>query len=148
MTRYAELQVTTHFSFLRGASSADELFTAAAALGIDALGIVDRNSLAGIVRAWEAAKATGVRLVVGCRLDLTDGMSILVYPIDRPAYSRLTRLLSLGKARGGKGNCLIDFADVAEHADGMIGVLVPDEADETCAVQLRKMPELFTPTDI
>jgi len=141
--RYAELQVTTHFSFLRGASSADELFATAAALGIDALGVVDRNSLAGIVRAWEAAKATGVRLIVGCRLDLTDGMSILVYPIDRPAYSRLTRLLSLGKARGGKGNCLIDFADFAEHADGMIGVLVPDEADETCGVQLRKMAELF-----
>ncbi|WLR95381.1 error-prone DNA polymerase [Shinella zoogloeoides] len=141
--RYAELQVTTHFSFLRGASSADELFATAAALGIDALGVVDRNSLAGIVRAWEASKATGVRLVVGCRLDLTDGMSILVYPTDRPAYSRLTRLLSLGKARGGKGNCLIDFADLSEHAAGMIGVLVPDEADEACAMQLRKMAELF-----
>ena len=63
MMRYAEMQVTTHFSFLRGASSADELFAAAAALGIDALGVVDRNSLAGIVRAWEAAKTTGVRLV-------------------------------------------------------------------------------------
>ena len=143
MTRYTELQVTTHFSFLRGASSADELFGTAAALGIDALGVVDRNSLAGIVRAWEAAKATGIRLVVGCRLDLTDGMSILVYPMDRSAYSRLTRLLSLGKSRGGKGNCLIDFADVAEHAAGMIGVLVPDEADEACGVQLRKMAELF-----
>ena len=114
MTGYAELQVTTHFSFLRGASSADELFAAAAALGIDALGVVDRNSLAGIVRAWEAAKTTGVGLVVGCRLDLTDGMSILVYPMDRPAYSQLTRLLSLGKSRGGKGNCLIDFTDVAQ----------------------------------
>ncbi|MCR6502053.1 error-prone DNA polymerase [Shinella sp. CPCC 101442] len=141
--RYAELQVTTHFSFLRGASSADDLFATAAELGIAALGIVDRNSLAGIVRAWEAAKTSGVRLVIGCRLDLTDGMSILVYPMDRSAYSRLTRLLSLGKSRGGKGNCLIDFADVATHAAGMIGVLVPDEADEACGVQLRKMAELF-----
>ncbi|MCJ8056977.1 error-prone DNA polymerase [Shinella curvata] len=140
---YAELQVTTHFSFLRGASGAEELFGTAAALGIDTLGVVDRNSLAGIVRAWEAAKSTGVRLVVGCRLDLTDGMSILVYPMDRPAYSRLTRMLSVGKSRGGKGNCLIDFADVADHAAGMIGVLVPDEADETCGVQLRKMADLF-----
>ncbi|PSJ57671.1 error-prone DNA polymerase [Pseudaminobacter soli (ex Li et al. 2025)] len=141
--RYAELQITTHFSFLRGASSADELFATAAALGIDTLGVVDRNSLAGIVRAWEAAKATDVRLVVGCRLDLTDGMSILVYPMDRSAYARLTRLLSLGKARGGKGNCLLEFADLAEHAAGMIGVLVPDEADEACGVQLRKLAELF-----
>ena len=101
--RYAELQVTTHFSFLRGASSAEELFATAAALGIDALGVVDRNSLAGIVRAREAAKITSVRLIVGCRLDLSDGMSILVYPTDPPAYSRLTRQLSLGKSRGGKG---------------------------------------------
>ena len=68
---YAELQVTSHFSFLRGASSAEELFATAALLGIPALGITDRNSLAGIVRAHEAAKVTGVRLVVGCRLDLT-----------------------------------------------------------------------------
>ena len=68
--RYAELQVTSQFSFLRGASSAEELFAQAALYGIDALGIVDRNSLAGIVRAHEAAKVTGVRLVVGARLDL------------------------------------------------------------------------------
>ena len=89
MTRYAELQCASHFSFLRGTSSAEELFGAAAALGIEALAITDWNSLAGIVRAHEAAKATGVRLIVGCRLQLTDGSEILVYPTDRPAYSRL-----------------------------------------------------------
>src|SRR5438132_1177795 len=105
MTRYAELQCTSHFSFLRGASSCDELFAQAALMGIEALGIVDRNSLAGIVRAHEAAKATGVRLVVGCRLDLVDGTSVLVYPTDRPAYARLCRLLSLGKKRAGKAQC-------------------------------------------
>jgi error-prone DNA polymerase len=82
---YAELQVTTHFSFLRGASSPRELFEQAKLLGLPALGIVDRNSLAGIVRALEASRSTGVRLVVGCRLDLQDGMSILVYPTDRAA---------------------------------------------------------------
>ena len=70
---YADLQVTSHYSFLRGASSPEELFAAAALLGIKALGIVDRNSLAGVVRAHEAAKVTGVRLVVGCRLDLRCG---------------------------------------------------------------------------
>ena len=89
---YAELQVTTHFSFLRGASSPRELFEQAKLLGLPALGIADRNSLAGIVRAHEAARETGVRLVVGCRLDLEDGTSLLVYPTDRPAYSRLCRL--------------------------------------------------------
>ncbi|TNB47350.1 PHP domain-containing protein [Martelella lutilitoris] len=65
--RYAELQVTTHFSFLRGASSCDELFARAADLGIEAIGVVDRNSLAGVVRAFEASRQTGVRLVVGYR---------------------------------------------------------------------------------
>ncbi|WJR66384.1 error-prone DNA polymerase [Neorhizobium sp. CSC1952] len=141
--KYSELQVTTHFSFLRGASSADELFATAAALRIDALGVVDRNSLAGIVRAWEAAKTTGVRLVVGCRLDLTDGMSILVYPTDRPAYSRLTRLLSLGKSRGGKGKCVLGFPDVEAYSEGLLAVLVPDEADDIYAGQLRKVAATF-----
>ncbi|ANL10306.1 error-prone DNA polymerase 1 [Rhizobium sp. N113] len=141
--QYAELQVTTHFSFLRGASSAAELFATAKLLGIKAVGVVDRNSLAGIVRALEASRETGVRLVVGCRLDLQDGMSILVYPTNRAAYSRLTRLLTLGKGRGGKGNCILHLDDVALYAEGLLGILVPDLPDETCAVQLRKMHEIF-----
>ena len=111
---YAELQCTSQFSFLRGASSCEELFAQAAVLGLQALAITDRNSLAGIVRAHEAAKATGVRLIVGCRLDLTDGASLLVYPTDRPAYGRLCRLLSLGKRRGGKAKCLLGWEDVAQ----------------------------------
>ncbi len=141
--RYAELQVTTHFSFLRGASSADELFATAAAMGIDAIGVVDRNSLAGIVRAWEAAKATGVRLVVGCRLDLKDGISLLVYPTDRAAYSRLTRLLTLGKSRGGKGNCILDLSDVEAYSEGLLAILISDEADDVYAGQLRKIVTIF-----
>lgn len=141
--RYTELQVTSHFSFLRGASSCEELFAEAAAMGIEALGIVDRNSLAGIVRAHEAAKAVGIRLVVGCQLDLTDGMSVLVYPIDRPAYARLCRLLSLGKKRGGKAKCHLEWADLAAYGEGMIAVLVPDVADEICALRLRRMREVF-----
>ena len=115
--RYAELQVTSHFSFLRGASSAEELFAQAALLGIEALAVADRNSLAGIVRAHEAAKSTGVRLIVGCRLDLADGTSLLVYPTDRPAYSRLCRLLSIGKRRGGKGRCHLEWSDVTAYAE-------------------------------
>ncbi|TNM59881.1 error-prone DNA polymerase [Aliirhizobium smilacinae] len=141
--KYAELQVTSHFSFLRGASSAQELFVAAKELGIEALGVVDRNSLAGIVRALEASRDTGLRLVVGCRLDLQDGMSILVYPTDKAAYSRLTRLITLGKGRGGKDNCILHLDDVALYAEGMIGILVPDLPDDTCALQLRKMADTF-----
>jgi error-prone DNA polymerase len=141
--RYAELQVTSHFSFLRGASSCEELFATAAAMGIEALGIADRNSLAGIVRAHEAAKATGIRLVVGCRLDLSAGMSALVYPTDRPAYSRLCRLLSLGKKRAGKGKCDLAWPDLAAYGEGLIAILVPDTADEECALRLRRMREVF-----
>ena len=141
--RYAELQVTSHFSFLRGASGCDELFAAAAALGIEALSIVDRNSLAGIVRAHEAAKTTGVRLVVGCRLDLSDGMSVLVYPTDRPAYSRLCRLLSLGKKRGGKAKCLLEWTDLIAYGDGLLAVLLPDLADDACGLRLRRLRDAF-----
>ncbi|CAN7694472.1 error-prone DNA polymerase [Rhizobium sp. LjRoot30] len=141
--RYAELQVTTHFSFLRGASSADELFATAKALGIKAIGIVDRNSLAGVVRALEASRSTGLRVVVGCRLDLQDGMSILVYPTDKIAYSMLTRLLTLGKSRGGKGRCILTLDDVALYAEGLIAILIPDLPDETLAIQLRKMAVVF-----
>ena len=86
--RYAELQATSHFSFLRGARSCEELFATASLMGIDAVGIVDRNSLAGVVRAHVAARTTGIRLIVGCRLDLADGMSVLhetVYE-DRLVY--------------------------------------------------------------
>jgi error-prone DNA polymerase len=141
--RYAELQVTTHFSFLRGASSADELFATAKEMGFEAVGIVDRNSLAGIIRALVASRATGLRLVVGCRLDLQDGMSILVYPTDRAAYARLTRLITLGKSRGGKNNCILHLDDVVLYNEGLIGVLVPDLPDDVCAVQLRKMAKIF-----
>jgi len=140
---YVELQATSHFSFLRGASSCEELFSQANVCGIEALAIVDRNSVAGIVRAWEAAKATDVRLIVGCRLDLVDGTGLLVYPTDRTAYSRLTRLLSVGKRRAGKAKCNIDWGDVADWSEGLIAVLVPDEADETTALNLRRLRDTF-----
>lgn len=141
--RYAELQVTSHFSFLRGASSAEELFSQAALMGIEALAVADRNSLAGIVRAHEAARTTGVRLIVGCRLDLADGMSLLAYPTDRDAYSRLCRLLSLGKARAGKAKCHLEWSDVVAYGEGLIAVLLPDVADETLALRLRHLREAF-----
>src|ERR1700688_644749 len=143
MSGYAELQVTSHFSFLRGASSCEELFAHAALLGIPALGIADRNSLAGIVRAHEAAKVTGFRQIVGCRLDLADEMSVLVYPTDRPAYSRLCRLLSIGKKRGGKAKCILNWEDLVDWSDGLIAVLIPDTADDACALRLRRLRETF-----
>jgi error-prone DNA polymerase len=144
--RYAELQVTSHFSFLRGASSCAELVAQAGALGIEALAVVDRNSLAGIVQAHKAVKELpggNVRLVVGCRLDLVDGMSLLVYPTDREAYARLCRLLTIGKKKAGKGKCHLDWTDVVEWNEGLIAVLVPDEADDVAAFHLRRLRETF-----
>src|SRR3984893_13539126 len=70
-------------------------------------------------------------------------MSVLVYPADRPAYARLCRLLSLGKKRGGKAQCRLDWSDLAAYGEGMIAVLVPDEADDTCALHLRRLSEAF-----
>ena len=97
------------------------------------------------MRAHEAAKVTGVRAVVGCRLDLACGTALLVYPTDRAAYARLCRLLSLGKGRAGKGGCELHWADVAERAEGLIAVLVPDAADADCAARLRRLAEVFGP---
>lgn len=141
--RYAELQVTTHFSFLRGASSCDELFEQAKNLGIEALGIVDRNSLAAIPRAYEAADNHGIRLVIGCRLDLDDDLSVLVYPMDRPAYGRLCRLLSVGKKRGGTGKCRLTWDDLVAYGEGLIVVLLADLADDLCALRLRRLKAAF-----
>jgi error-prone DNA polymerase len=141
--RYAELQVTTNFSFLRGASHPDELVVTAAALGLEAMAVTDRNSLAGVVRAHETARQLGLRLVVGARLDLTDGASLLCLPTDRAAYGRLTRLLSLGKRRARKGECQIAQADVAAHGEGQILLVLPPEGqavlpDQAFARQLAE----------
>jgi error-prone DNA polymerase len=140
---YADLQVTTHFAFLRGVSSAEELFSTAAALGTKALGIVDRNSLAGVVRAHEAAKATGVRLIVGCRLDLECGTSLLIYPTDRAAYGHLCRLLTVGKARAGKGACHLGWADVEEWNAGLLAILLPDDLKDDLGEELTKLARIF-----
>ncbi len=148
---YVELQATTHFSFLRGASSAEELFSAAALLGITALGVVDRNSVAGMVRAWEASKTTGVRLVPGCRVDLVSGESLLLYPTDRPPWSRLTRLLTAGRPQGrdeagrwpGKSECRLGWEEIEVHSEGMIAALVAGEGDDTDAAALARLADLF-----
>ena len=132
---YAELQAVSNFSFLRGASHADELVERAAALGLAAIGIADRNTLAGAVRAHVAAKAVaakaaaageaGLRLLTGTRLDLASGPSLLCYPRDRAAYGRLCRLLTLGQRRAAKGGCVLHMDDVAAHTDGQVLIVLP-----------------------
>src|SRR5215471_2325872 len=112
---YAELQVTSNFSFLEGASHPAELVLGAKALGLSALAITDRNTLAGIVRAHAAAKEVGIRLVIGARLDFLEAASVLVFPTDRAAYGRLAQLLTQGKRRAKKGVCHLGLADLLAY---------------------------------
>jgi error-prone DNA polymerase len=86
---------------------------------------------------------TGVRLVVGARLDLADGTALLAYPTDRLAYARLCRLLTLGKARAGKGRCQLDWNDLAAYGEGLLAILVPDVVDDECGLRLRRLREAF-----
>jgi len=127
MTRYAELEVTTNFTFLHGGSHPEELVATAKALGLAAIAVTDRNTLAGVVRAHLAAKETGIKFIVGARLDLQDGLSLLTFPTDRAAYGRLCRLLTLGQRRAEKGACTLYLDDLAAHAEGLIFIALPPE---------------------
>ena len=122
---YTELQVTTNFSFLDGASHPEELVQQAALNGYASIAITDKNSFAGIVRGHVAAKAKGIRLIPACRLDLMDGMSLLAYPTNRDAYTKLSALLTVGNLRTEKGKCDLYKADVYRHAEGSKFIVVP-----------------------
>src|SRR6185295_5599446 len=141
-TPYAELAVTTNFSFLRGASHPEELMRQAAALGLAGIGIADRNSVAGVVQAYAAveqlnekirelnethqANAPELKLAVGARLCFADGTpDILAYPQNRSAWGRLTRLLTVGKSRGEKAECILFFDDLIEHIAGLNLIVMP-----------------------
>jgi error-prone DNA polymerase len=143
--RYAELQAATNFSFLRGASHPWELMAGADALGLEALGVCDRNSLAGVVRAWSAKKelpeGSKTRDLTGCRLDFADGTpSLLVYPTNREAYGRLTRLLTVGQRRAKKAGCELHWADFLDHAEGQLSLVVAsDRLDESFERDLRRI---------
>ena len=138
---YAELQTTSNFSFLRGASHAWELMQTAEGLGLTAVGVTDRNTLAGVVRAWTAAKKLKVRALTGCRLDFVDGTpSLLCYPSDREAFARLTRLLTVGQRRAKKGECELGWEDFLAHADGQLALIVPPaRLDEAFTADLDRM---------
>jgi error-prone DNA polymerase len=122
---YAELLVASAFSFLEGASHPDSLVTQATALGHSAIGIADKNTVAGVVQAHVAAKKAGLRLAVGARLVLQDAPDLLSYPENRAGWARLCRLLTLGKTRAKKGDCTLNFADVLAHAEDQVFIAVP-----------------------
>ncbi|MGQ7868464.1 error-prone DNA polymerase [Sunxiuqinia sp. sy24] len=121
---YAELQVTSNFSFRRGGSHPEEIVERAAELGYRAIAIADRNTLAGIVRAHVAARERGIRFIPACRLDLLDGPSLLAYPTNKTAYANLSALLTEGNLRAEKGECHLYRADVFRCAAGMKFIVV------------------------
>ena len=131
---YAELCVMSNFTFLTGASHAEELVTRAHQLGLGAISITDKNTFGGVVRGHGAAKEIGLRYIVGVRLVLTDGSEILAYPKTRTAFANLSRLLTIGKRRAEKGACILELSDVM--AWGKQSILVG-----LCAPQLSRMME-------
>src|SRR5690242_20594120 len=141
---YAEIGITTNFSFLRGGSDPRAYVHQASELGIPVIGIADHNTLAGVVRAWKELDNPEVthkpKLLIGTRLVFIDGTpDILVYPRDRAAYGRLCRLLTRGK-RGSdadkveKGECRLTSGDLLEFAEGQLLVLIlPHRFDAAAA---------------
>ena len=129
--RFAELATMTNFSFLRGASHPEEMVARAAELGLAGIGIADRNSLAGVVRAHTFARnnveaMAGTRVVPGARLVFIDGSpDVLVYPKDRAAYGRLCRILTEGNSRAPKGECWLILKDLLDRGDGLQIVALP-----------------------
>lgn len=127
---YAELCVTSNFTFLTGASHPDEFVYQAAELGYHAIAVADHNSVAGIVRAHVAAKEAGFQFIVGCRLVFTDPdwLSLLVYPTSVIGYGNLCKLLTKGKRRAPKGECYLYLDDLVELSDGMLAVILPPKS--------------------
>jgi error-prone DNA polymerase len=128
---YVELCSATNFGFLTGASHPHELVGMANALGLSGLAVCDRNSLAGVVRAHATAKKLGFRFVLGCRLAFADGTpDILCYPTTREAYGQLTKLLTVGQLRAGKGECELHFEDLVQHGEGQLFIAMPPPAPD------------------
>jgi error-prone DNA polymerase len=141
---YAELSVTSNFTFLTGASHPEELVERAATLGYRALAITDTNTLAGVVRAHVTAKEAGLPLAIGCRLVFSDAPPVLVYPTDRAAYSRLCNLLTLGKRRAPKGECHLALDDLLNNTRGLLALAEPPPVlDDAYTPTLRLLRDAF-----
>ena len=123
---YVELAAASNFSFLRGASHAEELVVQASRLGLAGIAITDRNSLAGVVRGHMAAKESGLAFAPGCRLVFMDATpDILVWPEDRTGYGHLCELLTTGKRRAPKGECHLMLEDLLTHGAGLLMAVIP-----------------------
>jgi error-prone DNA polymerase len=147
---YTELQVTSNFSFLHGASHPEEFIEQATAYEYKEIGITDRNSLAGIVRAHVAAKSTHIRFLPACRLDLLDGPSLLAYPTNVDGYSQLSGLLTTGNLRAEKGECHLYKADAYGQLKDLKLIVIPPgklnsefDFDPSFEKQLKQYLDVF-----
>ncbi|MGH6785897.1 MAG: PHP domain-containing protein, partial [Novosphingobium sp.] len=153
MTAFAEPVAASHFSFLRGASPPATMVATAQALGMAGIGIADRNTLAGVVRAHGAWKqvggpssgggGSGFRLIVGARLVFADGTpEVVAYPATRRGWGRLTKLLTLGNRRAEKGDCILGLPDLLGHAEDL--ALIAMDGDAALLAKLREVaPQLW-----
>ena len=139
MTPYAELQTTSNFSFLRGASHPEELIIRAAEKKLSAIAITDRNTLAGVVRAHLAAREKNIQLIIGARLDFTDAPSLLCLPTNYKAYSRLSQLITLGRRRAPKGKCDIGIDDFLNQANDQVAISLATVDMPSHEVHLQKL---------
>jgi error-prone DNA polymerase len=137
---YAELAVTTNFSFLRGASHPQEMVAQADELGLTAVGIADRNSFAGVVRGYDEARTRQIKYLPGVRLVTLDGFEALAYPTDRDAYGRLCRLLTEGNRRAKKSECRISLAEICAASLGQMLIALPPK--KTTPDFIRQLAEL------
>ncbi|KAF0114976.1 MAG: error-prone DNA polymerase [Hyphomonadaceae bacterium] len=117
----------TNFSFLRGASHAREMVEQAHKLGLSGIGIADKNTLAGVVRAYTAARELGMRLIVGARLVETNGFTIVIYPKNRTAWGNLCRILTIGNRRSKKGTCTLYEDDVLAAMEEACAIIIPPD---------------------
>lgn len=127
MTGYAELHCLSNFSFQRGASSAEELFERAKVHGYHALAITDECTLAGIVRAWQAARETGVPLIVGSEMRIDNGPRLVLLVEDIEGYQGLCRLITLARRRAPKGEYTLLWEDIEKPLPGLLVLWVPEQ---------------------
>ncbi len=142
MKTFAEIGARSNFSFLQGASHPEEMVAAAKALGLTALGIADRNTVAGVVRAHQAAKQANLKFHPGARLIFSDATpDMLAYPLNRKGWAHLCRLLSQGNLRAEKGHCELYEADLMQWADDMLFVILPpaDQESDALAALLSRL---------
>jgi error-prone DNA polymerase len=150
--KFAELVAATNYSFLRGASHPADMVGRALELGMAGIGIADRNSVAGVVRAWSAlndareqaraaqAGEIDFKLAVGARLVFADATpDIVAYPTTRHGWGLLTRVLTIGNRRAEKGDCILHFADLLAHAKDLLLIVLAEEEEQEFL--LRRLAE-------